>query len=157
MTNYKDKARATIAARKKEDRAKLIEELKKIPVIEVAVQRAGLSRATYYRWESEDKAFAAAAAAAMSEGIAFVNDMAESQVIALIKERNWASLAFWLRANHPRYGNKLEVSGHIATVPEALTPEQRDDMKRALRLASLDGAKPPAQKTKNQHHYEKEK
>ena len=146
MANNKDKALATIAKRKQEDKAKLIAELKKIPVVEIACSRTGVSRATYYRWQSEDDAFARAASAAMDEGIAFVNDMAESQLIALIKERNWASLAFWLRANHPRYGNKLEVTGRIEAAPEALTPEQRNDVKRALRLASLDGGKPPVRK-----------
>jgi len=38
----------------------LLEHLKKTPILQFAVEKSGVSRATVYRWRSEDKAFAVA-------------------------------------------------------------------------------------------------
>ena len=66
------------------NKTKLIEELRKTPVIEVVCQRTGVGRTTYYRWLKQDKKFAEAAFEALDHGISMVNDMADSQMIQTI-------------------------------------------------------------------------
>lgn len=115
----------------------LIEQLKKTPIIEIACEKAGISRATYYRWRKENPDFAKTADEAIIDGESFINDMSESQVISLIKEKNWPAISFWLKYHHPKYANKIEVEANIKQLDEKLTPEQETVVREALRLASL--------------------
>ena len=64
----------------------LIEQIKKTPVIQVACEKVGVSRATFYRWRKSDPKFADKADIALNEGSQMINDMAESQLISAIKE-----------------------------------------------------------------------
>lgn len=113
-----------------------MEQLKKIPIVQVACEKVGLSRNTVYRWRKEDEDFRKAMADALTEGETLVNDMSESQVLTLIKEKNWAAISFWLRHHHSAYRNRLEVT----TVPpqEELTPEQEALVREALRLSATN-------------------
>lgn len=114
----------------------VLKQLQKMPVVEVACQRAGLSRATYYRWRREDSKFRKASDEAIIEGELLINDMSESQVISLIREKSWAAISFWLKHHHHKYANKLEINANINQV-EPLTPEQEAVIREALKLASL--------------------
>jgi len=116
----------------------LIEQLKKTPIIQLTCERAGISRATYYRWRKEDQQFAKNADEALIEGILLVNDMAESQLMSAIREKNMTAIIYWLRHHHPSYANKVEISGRLTHSDEELTPEQMALVKAALRLASFD-------------------
>jgi len=113
----------------------IIKELKEMPIVQFACKKAGVSRASYYRWLKEDKEFAKEAESAIAEGEALITDMSESQLISLIRDRNFQALQLWLRHHHPKYGNKVELSGHIKYSDEKLTPEQANVVKQALRLA----------------------
>jgi len=115
-------------------RNEFLEQLKKIPIISVACEKAGLSRNTIYRWRKEDGDFRKIMETALVEGEALVNDMSESQVLTLIKEKNLSAICLWLRHHHPTYRNRLEVT---AVVPqEELTPEQAALVREALRLSA---------------------
>lgn len=111
-----------------------LEELKKIPIIQIACEKVGLSRNTIYRWKKEDKDFCGAMEQAMIEGEKLVNDMSESQVLTLIKEKSWSAISFWLRHHHSTYRDRIEVTA--VTPQEELTPEQESLVREALRLSA---------------------
>jgi hypothetical protein len=113
----------------------VIEQLRKIPIIQVACEKTGVSRATFYRWKQEDSEFGKSCEAALSDGVALVNDMAESQLLSAIKEKNTTAIFYWLNHRHPSYGNKLEVTTR-ADLGE-LNPEQQQLVARALQHASI--------------------
>lgn len=115
----------------------LIEQLRKTPIVLVACEKMGVSRATFYRWFKEDEKFKESAQEALGEGKNLINDMAESQLISSIKDKNFQAIAYWLKHNHPNYSNRLELSGKISTQSEKLTPEQEEIVKIALQNAGL--------------------
>lgn len=114
----------------------LLEQLSKIPIIQISCDKIGIGRTTFYRWKNEDKKFAKAVEEAMNEGKLFINDLSESQVISLIREKNWQAISFWLKHHHPDYGDKLELMARLQYSDENLTPEQEAAVKKALQLAS---------------------
>jgi hypothetical protein len=96
----------TIQQRQEKIKKSLVDIFKEMPIIEVAVKRANISRDTYYRWRQDDKEFFQQSQDAISQGIEFINDMSESQLITLIKEKKMPAIALWLRHNNPRYMKK---------------------------------------------------
>ena len=121
--------------KKNKTQNQFLEELTKVPIVQVACEKTGLSRNTVYRWRKEDKVFEKKMDEAMKAGVAFVNDMSESQLLSLIKDKNYPAIAFWLRHRNDNYKDKIEVT----TKQESgeLTEEQRKVVKHALKLASL--------------------
>jgi len=115
----------------------LIEQLKKTPIIQVACEKTGVGRATYYRWKKEDEEFSTKADEALSEGSSLVSDIAESQLMSAIKDKNLTAIIFWLKHHHPTYATKVEVNARLRADNETLTPEQEALVTKALRLASL--------------------
>lgn len=109
-------------------------ELRKIPIIQVACEKVGLSRTSVYRWKDEDEEFKKEMEKAMADGEAFVNDMSESQLLTLIKEKDWSAISFWLRHHHSAYKNKIEVTTKNE-FDEILSPEQEELVRKALGLA----------------------
>jgi RNA polymerase-interacting CarD/CdnL/TRCF family regulator len=87
-----------------------LEELRKVPIVQVAAEKSGLSRNSIYRWRKEDKVFLKQMDSALAEGVAFVNDMSETQLLTLIKEKSFPALSFWLRHRNDNYKNKLEIT-----------------------------------------------
>ncbi len=112
-----------------------LEELKKVPIVQVACEKTGISRNSVYRWRRKDKKFAEEMDIAMTEGVAFVNDMSESQLLTMIKEKSFPAIRFWLQHRNDNYRNKLEVTTKERV--DELTPEQQKVVKQALKLASL--------------------
>lgn len=112
-----------------------LEELARIPIIQVACEKTGLSRNSVYRWRKEDSVFAKKMDESLADGVALVNDMSESQLLNLIKEKNWPAISFWLRHRNENYKNKLEVTTKEDT--EELTPAQAKVVKQALKLAKI--------------------
>lgn len=115
----------------------LIQQLKKTPIIQVSCEKVGIGRATFYRWKQDDLDFATQADEALLEGSLLVNDVAESQLISAIKDKNLTAIIFWLRHHHPNYATKVEVTARLKADNEILTPEQEELVTRALKLASL--------------------
>lgn len=125
----------TIEKRQIKFKEALIEALKEMPIIQVAVKKAGVSRDTYYRWKREDKNFLRQSEDALSQGIEFINDMSESQLVTLIRDKKMPAIALWLKTNHPRYGSKSRQYIPIASAEE-LTPDEEKMVLEALKLAS---------------------
>ncbi len=115
------------------------EELKKVPIVQVACEKTGLSRNSVYRWKKDDKSFSVKMDQAMSVGVAFVNDMSESQLLTMIKEKNWSAISFWLKHRNDNYRDKVEIT--TKEDKEELTPSQVKIVKQALRLASITKSK----------------
>ena len=116
-----------------------LDELRKIPIVQVACEKTGVSRNSVYRWRREDKKFATQMDDAMSDGVAFVNDMSESQLLTMIKEKNWSAISFWLRHRNDNYKNKVEITTNEDI--EELSPSQQKIVKQALKLAAIDKRK----------------
>ena len=116
-----------------------LEELTRIPIVQVACDKTSLSRNSVYRWRKEDSAFSKQMDEALAEGVALVNDMSESQLLNLIKEKNWPAISFWLRHRNENYKNKLEITSKDD--PEELTPSQAKIVKQALKLAKITQSK----------------
>lgn len=115
----------------------VIEKLKKTPIVQFACEKVGIGRATFYRWKKDDKDFAGEVEEALREGSLLVNDIAESQLMSAIKEKNITAIIFWLKHHHPNYTTKVEVTARLKSDNEILTPEQEALVTKALQLASL--------------------
>jgi hypothetical protein len=125
----------TIIDRQMAEKTALLDILKEMPIIQVACKKAGVSRATYYRWRNEDQEFAQASTSALKEGVDFINDMSESQIIQLIKEKRLPAIALWLKHNNPRYGGK-SVSRTPPSALATLTPDETKLFRKALALSA---------------------
>lgn len=125
----------TIQKRQEEQKLLLLKQLKSTPIVQVACEKTGVGRATYYRWRKEDKEFLKESDIALGEGKSLVNDMAESQLLSAIRDRNLTAIIFWLKNHHKTYGTKIEVSGEIKTRDDPLTEEQQKVIAQALELA----------------------
>lgn len=129
---------SAIETRKNREQTLLLEQLKKMPIVSVACEKSGIGRATYYRWKKEDEEFSKAADEALAEGTHLVNDMAESQLLAAIRDSNLGAVMYWLKHRNPNYNNKLEVTARLKHAEDELTPEQEAAIKEALRLATFE-------------------
>lgn len=123
-------------SKKKKVRKIFLEELKKVPIVQVVCEKTGISRNSVYRWKREDKIFSKDMDEALAEGEALVNDMSESQLLTLIKEKNFSAIRFWLNHRNPKFRDKVEVTSKFDD-SEELTPSQAATVRKALQLASI--------------------
>ena len=121
--------------KKNKKKGEFLEQLKKIPIVQVACEKAGLSRNTVYRWRKEDSIFSTAMDEALKEGEDLVNDMSENQLLSMIKDKEWSAVSFWHRHRNPRFRDKIEVSGKVFTQTE-LTEEQKLLLEEGLKRLS---------------------
>lgn len=112
-----------------------LEQLRKIPIVQVACEKTNISRNSIYRWRKEDENFAKEMQLALDEGEALVNDMTENQLLSLIKDKNWNAISFWLRHRNPKFREKVEITAKLENSKEPLSPEQEALLKKALTLA----------------------
>lgn len=119
------------------DKKKLLAKLSKTPIVEVACKQADVPRSTYYRWRKEDEVFAEACDEAIAHSSDLINDLAESQLIAAIKEKNITAVMYWLKHHHRAYKTRIELDANIKHEQQALTPEQAEMVSEALKLAGL--------------------
>lgn len=125
--------------KKKESKKTLLQQLEKTPIVSIACQKSNVSRSTYYRWQKENPQFKEQSAKILNDGILMVNDIAESQLINLIKEKNVSSIIFWLKVHHPSYSTKIELSQ--TKISEQLTPEQTKLLEAALKIVQGNAGK----------------
>lgn len=115
----------------------ILEQLRKMPLIQVACEKSGVARASFYRWKQKDKVFAKEIDTAIAEGEAMITDMSEAQLITLIRDKNFQAIQLWLKHHHSSYTDKIEISGRITDADEGLTPKQATIVKTALRMAGF--------------------
>jgi len=137
----------TVRDRIKVEQDLIIEQLKKTPIVQVACEKINVGRSTYYRWRKEDAEFAQQSDQALLDGSLLVNDMAESQLMSAIKDKNMTAIISWLKHHHPAYLTKVEITSSQMKDP-MLTAEQEDSVRKALLMAGI--IKPEVQKTENE-------
>jgi len=114
----------------------IIEQLKKAPIVTVSCEKTGIAKATFYRWKKNDKKFSTAVDDAIIIGNQLINDLAESQLISAIKDKNMTGIIFWLKHHHQSYETRINIEGKIKT-ERVLTSEEQKCIKRALELSRL--------------------
>jgi len=122
-----------IIKRQHKQKELILEQLRKVPIVQACCDRIGISRATYYRWYKEDKSFSKEADKAISEGVQLVNELAESKVISGIQDGNPTMVIFWLKNRNNAYRDKLQVSAEKPQ-DEALSKEEQKLVEQALTL-----------------------
>jgi hypothetical protein len=121
----------------RQDKELLLDQLKKTPIVQIACEKLGIARPTFYRWKSQDEKFAKLVDEAINEGRLLVNDLAETNLVNAVKDRNLPAIMYWLKHHHKSYTTKVELSGKIKTEHNQLTPEQEAAITKALGLASI--------------------
>jgi len=132
----KDARLATLAAQTKIQKAELLGQLKKTPIIQTACNKVAVGRSTYYVWRKDDKEFARSADKALREGKGFISDMAISQLIKKIQEGNTTSIIFWLKNHHADYNDRI-IHEHEHEHHFEITKEDKDNIAMALRNIGL--------------------
>jgi hypothetical protein len=126
---------AIIRRRQEKQKEELLDKLRKFPIVQIACEKSGVSRATFYRFRKDDLAFNKKVEEALSEGVAMMNDMAEANLLSSIRDKNMAGIAFWLKHRHPSYSTKVQVEATVRDL--TLTPEQQALVRRAIELANI--------------------
>jgi len=123
---------------KKTDETKILflEQLKKTPIVQIACEKLGIGRSTFYRWKEEDADFSRQVGAAIFDGHLMVNDLAESQLIGAVKDRDMRAIMYWLKHHHADYKTRIELEGTVNTVHE-LSDEQKELVRQAFALAGI--------------------
>lgn len=130
-----------------------IDQIKKTPIIQVVCEKLEIGRTSYYRWRKDDEEFAEECDKAIFEGKYLINDLAESQLISAIKDKNLTAIIFWLKAHHSAYSTKVELT--TKNPDGKLTPEQEESIRNALTLAQL--INPATEESQNEQPKEENK
>lgn len=115
----------------------ILEQLKKTPIIQVATEKVGVARSSFYRWKADDPKFAVAVDEAIDQGVSLMNEYAESMLISAMKDQNLTAVFYWLNHRHPAYETRVRVDGRIKHQTDQLTPEQTELIEQALKNAGL--------------------
>lgn len=126
----------TIKDRQNKNKQDIIEQLRRTPIIEIICKKVGIGRATFYRWRKDDPEFANQIEQSLDEGLSLVSDLAESKLVSAIQNDNLTAIFFWLKAHHPAYKTKVELST-VSRPKEELTQEQQETVNKALTLGHL--------------------
>lgn len=97
-----------VFARQEKQKELLVEQLHRIPIIQISCEKLNIARSTLYRWRDEDKEFDERITEALNKGRMIINDMAESKLIASIQAGNMPSVFYWLRHNHRNYRERKQ-------------------------------------------------
>jgi len=135
--------------RKQKKKELLIKKFKNSPVVAIACKNVGIARSSYYRYRKESKKFSQECDKAIAEGCSLINDLAVSQLISSIRDKNMTGIIWWLKNNDPNYAPRLKVEAKHKIVNEKLTKEQEKLVDQALKLIS------PAIKEKNEQKTKK--
>jgi len=136
MDNENKLTYPAVVERQAKQKELVIEQLKKTPIIQIVCEKVGVSRATFYRWKQDDLAFADAIDRAIFMGVELINDMAESQLLAAIRDQNMTAIIFWLKHRHRGYGTRVELDANLK-IERKLSPEEQVAVRKALSLAQL--------------------
>jgi hypothetical protein len=127
-------SKGAVEIRQETQKDVLVEELRKRPIVQSACQKIGIGRATFYRWKKEDQAFAEAVDEALETGAGMVNDMAESQLLAGIRDGNMTAIIFWLKHHHRAYTTKVELLASSSAIDMEFSEEERAMIRRSVAL-----------------------
>jgi hypothetical protein len=123
-----------VIARQEKQKELLIEQLRRIPIIQISCEKLNIARSTLYRWRDEDKEFEQKITEALNKGRMIVNDMAESKLLAAIQSGNMTAIIYWLKHNHKNYRERkpkfeAEDIEPINLIIEQYNPDKFKDCK----------------------------
>lgn len=147
-SNTKNAANDAIASRKSKEQERILGWLAKFPIVQIACEKSGVGRTTYYAWRKQDPEFAKQADEAILGGEAVITDMNEAQLIALSRDKHFPAIMAWLKAHHPKYGDKVRIETTIRE-ERPLTPKEQEFVKQALKAASFNVEDGTAKKPDN--------
>lgn len=105
---------------------KFLEALELTPIIQVACEKTGISRNTYYRWMNEDPEFRSLADDRMNVGVSLVNDYAESNVLNGIKKGDPGYTKYWLSSRHKEYRRPFYNKATVDLLKEEIDREMAE-------------------------------
>ncbi len=147
MDSNTGKDKKTIRLRIKKNKELLLSQLAKTPIVQLACEKTGVGRATYYRWRKDDMKFVQGADRAIREGSLLINDMAESQLLSAIMEKNMTAIIFWLKHHHPSYEARIELRQAFEKSEEKLSKRQQEVISQAMEHSALELTGTPKEDT----------
>lgn len=161
MPKKREKWDKAIQARIAQSKMRVLEEFRKMPILQIALERAGVkSRSTYYEWRDKDEGFREAVDKAITVGEALITDMSESQLISMIRDKHFSAVQLWLRQHHPKYAAKLEVTASVVEKRAEMTPEEKEAFEKAVldaigKAPLVAGGRPPPEERSETEDSEK--
>lgn len=104
-----------MAHNRNKKKKKFLVELEVVPIVQIACDRVGVPRSTYYRWKKEDSNFSSQVEESLLRGKGCVNDLARSKLLKKIAEEERWALQYWLTHNDRDFMKPERVK---ATPPE---------------------------------------
>ncbi|OGI67283.1 hypothetical protein A2823_01550 [Candidatus Nomurabacteria bacterium RIFCSPHIGHO2_01_FULL_41_91] len=127
-----EKRLATLAVETEKQKKALLKELRRAGIVQLACERTGVGRSTYYKWRANDNVFARAAGRALEAGQFFINDIAESRLVRLIQDDDLKAIKFWLQHNHPKYTTVNRFIHEYEIVSDRPSVEERNVAEQQL-------------------------
>ena len=120
-----------------QEKNSLLENLRQIPIVELACKKSGVARASFYRLRKENKEFSKLVDEAILDGEDLINDLSQSQLVSSIRDGNFQAIQLWLKHHHKKYADTIEVSGSIDVKDKPLTDEQKELVQKSLMQAGI--------------------
>ncbi len=98
--------KAKVGTRISSTKKNFLENIEKFPIIEIACQKTWITRTTYYRWLEEDEKFNIEAQQKLKIWKDLINDIAESNILSWVRDKDMKATMFWLNNNHKNYSNR---------------------------------------------------
>lgn len=93
-------------AKHNDTRAKTLEMIAEMPFVNQACKKAGISRATFYRWKKDNPEFREGVKKALSEGRENIAEIAEVMLMKRVRDGDMNAIKFALTHNSERYKQK---------------------------------------------------
>lgn len=100
----------------KETKEKILEELRKVPIMAYAIKKYGVGRTTFYKWIKDDKKLSEDVKIALRTGMENLNDFCESKLIKKIQEENLQAIIFWLKHHVREYKQKSFIINNYKNI-----------------------------------------
>ena len=113
------------------DKRKVLEKLRETPNLLVVAKQTGVPRSTIYRWLADDPSFKYDCDKALDEGRSATCDLAEWQLLALVKDKEFGPIKYYLEHNHARYMPVQPKDDLQEDTP--LSPQAQAVLNKALR------------------------
>jgi hypothetical protein len=104
-------------------RKEFLDELRRMPIIHSACEKAGISRQTYYRWVEVNPDFKKEVGIAMSEGADKVDDISNSQLFKALNDGELRAIFYWNEKHSDRVhktANRLQGKSDNLSAEEVI-------------------------------------
>lgn len=89
--------------RSSKDKKRFLEILEETPLVSIAAKRAGIAKATIYRWKEKDNDFSKKLEQAIEDGSNVISDRVESVLIKKAYAGEKWAVEMWLESNRKKY------------------------------------------------------